>query len=438
MARSAVATQGRLILFGRYPVPGQTKTRLIPALGALGAAELQRQLTLCSLNTLEHSTLPSTTFYYTGGSLTQVQRWLGHRPINFRKQQGLDLGARMRAALFATLDRDGGPVVLVGSDIAQMAAHHLTRAFDALARHDVVLGPSRDGGYWLVGLRRPVDIFSNIQWSTPNVWEQTLAAIQNLGLSHAALPMLNDIDTPSDLRQWLPEAQWPRPYLSVIIPTLNEAANISATIDRVRRHECEIIVADGGSTDRTADLARAAGAKVISTARSRARQQNRAAEIGAGVLLFLHADTRLPEDYGHQIFETLMASSVTAGAFKFKTDYDNWRMRWIERAVHLRATRFQMPYGDQGLFMRRSTFKKAGRFEEVPIAEDLYLVRRLAKMGRIALAPGAAVTSGRRWRSIGIWRATLINFLIAGGALLGVDPARLAPLYRWGLTPCID
>lgn len=195
MARSAVATQGRLILFGRYPVPGQTKTRLIPALGALGAAELQRQLTLCSLNTLEHSTLPSTTFYYTGGSLTQVQRWLGHRPINFRKQQGLDLGARMRAALFATLDRDGGPVVLVGSDIAQMAAHHLTRAFDALARHDVVLGPSRDGGYWLVGLRRPVDIFSNIQWSTPNVWEQTLAAIQNLGLSTPRCPC-STISTP--------------------------------------------------------------------------------------------------------------------------------------------------------------------------------------------------------------------------------------------------
>ncbi len=429
-----VSSSGRVILFGRYPVPGETKTRLIPALGVLGAAELQRRLTQQSLNTLLQPDLPATTFYYTGGSLSQVQRWLGNHDIDLKKQRGDDLGVRMRTALFETLDQGGGPVVLVGTDIARMATHHLTAALDALARQDVVLGPSQDGGYWLVGLRRPVDIFSNIQWGTPRVWDQTVSAIQSLGLSMAPMPMLNDIDTEHDLRKWMPETEWPRPYLSVIIPTLNEAAAILATIDRVRFYEAEIVVADGGSTDRTVDHARAAGAVVISTGRGRALQQNRAAEIAGGrVLLFLHADTRLPEDYGHQIFETLLAPSVAAGAFQFKTDFDHWQMRWIERAARLRANRFQMPYGDQGLFMTRSMFEKAGRFENVPIAEDLYLVRRLAKMGRIVLAQGEAVTSGRHWQAIGIWRATLVNYMIAAGCMLGVDPARLAPLYRWGL-----
>jgi len=82
--------------------------------------------------------------------------------------------------------------------------------------------------------------------------------------------------------------------------------------------------------------------------------------------------------------------------------------------------------------MPRSIFKQAGGFPETPIAEDLFLVRRLGRLGRIGLAEGAAVTSGRRWRRIGVWRATMINYLIAVGCLVGVDPKRLAPLYRWG------
>jgi GT2 family glycosyltransferase len=89
-----------------------------------------------------------------------------------------------------------------------------------------------------------------------------------------------------------------------------------------------------------------------------------------------------------------------------------------------------MPYGDQALFMSRNIFEKVGGFPRVPIAEDLFLVRRLARLGRIAQARGSVLTSGRRWRTIGIWRSTLINYLIAGGCLLGMDPRHLAPLYR--------
>jgi uncharacterized protein len=152
----------------------------------------------------------------------------------------------------------------------------------------------------------------------------------------------------------------------------------------------------------------------------RAWQQNEGARHAGGrVLLFLHADTRLPDDFGAQVFELLMDPGTVLGAFQFKTDWDHWAMRWIERAAYVRSAHLHRPYGDQGLFLRKTVFAKVGGFPLVPIAEDLYLVRRLARMGRIALAPGTAVTSGRRWRRVGIGRTTLINALIAGGCLLG-------------------
>jgi len=118
------------------------------------------------------------------------------------------------------------------------------------------------------------------------------------------------------------------------------------------------------------------------------------------------------------------------GAFRFQTDVATPVMRWVAFWANLRASLGQLPYGDQGLFLSRRDFEAVGGFPDVPIAEDLYLVRRLARNGRIALAPVAAVTSGRRWRRRGPLRTTLINTVIAVGCLAGVAPGRLAPLYR--------
>ena len=127
----------------------------------------------------------------------------------------------------------------------------------------------------------------------------------------------------------------------------------------------------------------------------------------------------------------LMNRRVVLGAFRFRTDYATPAMRWITFWTNLRASVLQLPYGDQGLFITRHAFEAVGGFPPAPIAEDLYLVRRPARRGRIALAPAAAVTSGRRWRQLGPLRTTLINTIIALGCLTGIDPSRLAPLYRW-------
>jgi uncharacterized protein len=428
---SVITAERRLILFGRYPVPGRTKSRLIPLLGPLGAAEIQRQWTEQAASTLERACLAPVDFAYTDGTPEQMRRWLGKYKMRCFPQTAGDLGTRMQAAIKDAFGQGVQQVVLLGTDVPQMTARHLAMAFDALADHDLVLGPVEDGGYWLVGCRRPVSIFQGIAWATPAVLEQTRSLAARQGLSLFLLPRLKDLDTEADLRAWRPGHAWTTPYLSVVIPALNEAANIVRTIEPLQAPDIETIVVDGGSLDQTRLLARQAGAKVIETVPGRAWQQNEGARLARGrVLLFLHADTRLPPGFGAQIFEVLMDPDTVLGAFCFKTDWDHWAMRCMEYAVHFRAAYLRLPYGDQGLFMRRGMFEQVGGFAQVPIAEDLFLVRRLASLGGIALAPGAAVTSGRRWRHSGILRTTLINYMIALGCLAGIDPKRLALLYN--------
>lgn len=425
-----IFSHSRIIVFGRYPVPGKTKTRLIPVLGAVGAAELQRRMTLRCLDRLTKADLAPLTFCYTGAGHRRVRRWLGD-DLDLQPQINGDLGSRMQRAMQRAFAKGAKRVVLLGTDVPGMTPGLVRQALDHLADHDLVLGPSRDGGYWLVGAPQPVPIFSPIDWGTSRVLAQTLELARRHNLRTVQLEPRQDLDTPEDLDQWTGGQKLPRPYLSVIIPTLNEAECIAATAASVADKDTEVIVVDGGSRDQTEILARRAGARVVFSGKGRAVQQNTGASLAAAdVLLFLHADTRLPRDFLNQIFETLMDARVVMGAFRFKTDFEHRGMRLVEKAALLRARLLKLPYGDQGFFLRRDEFRRVGGFPQTAIAEDLFLARRLARRGRLALAPGHAVTCGRRWRDIGIVRATLINYLIAGGCLLGVDPGRLAPLYN--------
>lgn len=424
----------RLIVFGRYPRPGKTKTRLIPALGPAGAADLQRRLTertvavarRCLRRTGAHLAI-----HHDGGSKKQMQHWLGNRDIDYVPQAHGNLGGRMFRSLQWAFDQGARRVVLVGTDVPGLAPAHLEAAFDRLERHDLVIGPSKDGGYWLVGMSRLENIFEGIAWSTAAVLETTLNLARHKGMTNSLLDPLGDLDNSDDLdREGLGKTAT-QPYLSIVVPTLNEERHLAATLVGARSVDAEIIVSDGGSTDRTVAVARAHGARVVEGPRGRAAQQNRGAAAAEGrVLLFLHADTLLPAYHVDHIFETLMERRVVLGAFRFQTDLATPAMYWIAFWTQLRAAWLQLPYGDQGLFLRKRDFWAAGGFPQVPVAEDLYLVRRLARRGRIAVASAPVVTSARRWQEIGPLRTTLINTAIALGCLVGVDPARLAPMYR--------
>jgi hypothetical protein len=160
-------------------------------------------------------------------------------------------------------------------------------------------------------------------------------------------------------------------------------------------------------------------------------QQNAGAAAARGtILLFLHADTILPKDYVDQVFETLMDRRVALGAFRFRTNLDQKLMKAIEFATNIRSRTLGLPYGDQALFVRKTRFQAVAGFPDMPIAEDLVFVRLVSKLGRIAVTPAHAVTSGRRWKKLGVLRTTLINQFILAGLALRISPNTLARLYR--------
>jgi rSAM/selenodomain-associated transferase 2 len=222
--------------------------------------------------------------------------------------------------------------------------------------------------------------------------------------------------------------------ISVIIPTLNEAEHIGATILSICTNaNPEIIVVDGGSTDTTLDLATANGVTVLNAPRGRARQQNFGAAAASGeILFFLHADTKVPPDYVHLIRQALEVLGVSAGAFSLGIAEPDSGLRAITRIANLRSKWLQLPYGDQGLFLPARLFLDLNGFPEQPIMEDFAFVRKLQNHGRVITLPQTVITSSRRWQQLGLWRTTYINQLMVFGYYLGVAPATLARLYRRG------
>jgi rSAM/selenodomain-associated transferase 2 len=229
------------------------------------------------------------------------------------------------------------------------------------------------------------------------------------------LESLGDVDRPVDLHYWQKikkTAAKPSPVqnISIIIPALNEAAAIARTLSFLQGVEnLEVIVVDGGSIDATAELAGSRGAKVIQSNPGKALQMNTGAKAAAGdILVFLHADTLLPEDFSHQIVSALNQTGVAAGAFRLTINSTRAGIRIIERMANLRSRLLQLPYGDQALFMRKVLFEEIGGFPDLPIMEDFILIRRLKHKGKIIIVPAAVATSPRRWLHMGIFKAWLI------------------------------
>ena len=222
--------------------------------------------------------------------------------------------------------------------------------------------------------------------------------------------------------------------ISIIIPTLNEEACLGQTLAALADTPgVEVIVADGGSQDRTVPLAIAAGARVISAPLGRASQQNGGARAAHGkVLLFLHADTLLPGGFAAQIRQALTRPGIVAGAFRFAVGAKGWRFRLLELCTNWRSAWFGLPYGDQALFLPATRFRAMGGFRELPLLEDLELVLRLRKTGGIALLASPALTSPRRWQRLGLARTTVVNLLILLGFFCGISPERLARWYGEG------
>lgn len=218
--------------------------------------------------------------------------------------------------------------------------------------------------------------------------------------------------------------------LSVIIPVLNEAEHLPATLAGLNIPEIEIIVVDGGSQDQSADIARDHGCTLLNSAPGRAQQMNLGASVSGGnSLLFLHGDTIMPPGF-HNLIDTCLADpTVVLGCFSLKIDDPRPSLVFISKLASLRSKLLNLPYGDQALFMRKSDFMEAGGFPITPIMEDYIFVRAMARKGKIRTLPQPVITSGRRWQNVGVLRTTVVNQCIIMSYLAGVSPKTLARWY---------
>ncbi|MGI2906120.1 TIGR04282 family arsenosugar biosynthesis glycosyltransferase [Tolypothrix sp. VBCCA 56010] len=205
MLKSPKYSKQHLIIFTRYPEPGKTKTRLIPALGSVGAANLQRQMTehtVSQVKQLQASTAISLEIRFAGGNLQLMQDWLGSDLVYQLQGEG-DLGSRMMRSLLNSFQQNAEQVVIIGTDCPGVNPQILATAFEQLHVFDLVLGPAVDGGYYLIGLQQPFpELLNNIDWGTSQVLSQTVEIAHKLNLSLAYLPTLADVDRPEDLPIW--------------------------------------------------------------------------------------------------------------------------------------------------------------------------------------------------------------------------------------------
>lgn len=422
-----------VILFTRVPLPGKTKTRLEPTwtpeeCAALHTAFLQDELEQCGASGRE------VFICFTPEEERPRLEALVPPGTALLPQRGDGLGERMLAAIGEVLGRGYGACVLAGADLPELTAARLDGAFAALKRADAVLLPTEDGGYGLIGMKAPLAAaFSGQTYGHATVLENTCAALERAGTAAAVLAPLADVDTPEDLlslRRRLscgsPACRRTAEYLaahrkiSVIVPVYNEERALPRLLRETEKLTgCELLFADGGSTDKT--LALLSGQRVLTGARGRAAQMNLGAEKSGGdVLFFLHADSLLPQAPAQELLSVLERHRW--GCFGVDFAPGGRLMAICARNSNRRVLRRGIAFGDQGIFLERDLFFAAGRFPDLPLMEDYQLsLNLLARGERPGMTASPIVTSSRRFG------ATALSQLRTMAAM-----ARLRRLYRGG------
>ena len=226
------------------------------------------------------------------------------------------------------------------------------------------------------------------------------------------------------------------PVVSIIVPVLNESVRINDLIAHLRSIDTEgsseIIVVDGDPDGGTLKAIHDGSVDKVKSPRGRARQMNEGAKTAGGnILLFLHADTELPQKAVSLIAAALNNGRFVGGAFDLAIKSERFAFRPIEFMASFRSRITRIPFGDQAIFIQKEYFHKIGRYKDIPLMEDVEIMQRIKKRGdKICIIRGKAMTSARRWENEGIIRCTLRNWLLQLLYHSGVSPSKLAKWYR--------
>lgn len=455
-------------MFTRFPRAGEAKTRLIPALGKEGAAELQSKMSKHIALMMHHASVvleqaPFVSHDYeleleariTGSSPKEAQDWLG---ITCRAQSEGNLGERLGHALSEGFDREFDVVAVLGGDCPELNGANIAEAIGASRKNrGAALIPARDGGYCLLVLEKSKAqsipfLLEDISWGSSSVCEQQLERLKEYEVPTEILPTLSDVDEAEDLAVWERiEAAWYGPLrsITVIIPTLNEEALLEQCVTAVRNffdasedeRSLEIIVSDGGSYDATLRIAEALSCRVVSGEAQRAAQLNRGSAAASGdLLLFLHADTLIKARNSESIANLLEHKPLTLGAFSFGFDTKDCGAREkLRTAFYAFNTRIRNriardPYGDQALFCRTALFNSLGTFGEVPFMEDVLFVERAQRANGVQIIKSRAFSSPRRYLRFGFLKTMIANRVALFELKRGKTLRQIAENYKRNLN----
>jgi len=421
-----------LIYFIKAPLLGKVKTRLAKSIGDEMACMVYEQ---CVKKLLANKPQNGDIFiaYDQGDTQCELPPYLENYSL-FLQSKG-DLGHKMYEAFAHVFSLGYTQAMLVGSDIPEINEHILEEAFFLLHSSDAVLSPTFDGGYYLIGFHANTlkkEAFEEMAYSTSSVFKETKKRLFPLHVKHGK--RLRDIDTLEDIKACAPHMLPKLPHISVIIPVYHEDETLLRTIETLRQNamhnDFEMIIIDTLALT-TINRLHVKDIRTGSAPQRRASQMNEGARMAQGdILVFLHADTLLPNAWDARIEEALHVKK--AGAFSLGIDDMHCALRFIETMANIRTKLTHIPYGDQAHFFQASFFKAIGGYAKIPLMEDVEMMKRIKKQGEtIALLNEKVLTSSRRWHKEGIFYTTLRNRVLSFLYWVGVKPKHLKNYYRW-------
>lgn len=438
-----------IIIFTRVPIPGRTKTRMMPQLSPKQCAKLH----VCFLKDINkecEKCLADIFVCYTTEDDKQ-KRYLKEvvgKQKGYFSQQGEHLGERMYRALKEVFAMGYEECILIGTDVPELRSGDLMRAFEVLKTQDVVFGKTHDGGYYLVGMKKARrEAFGLDQYGHGSVLEETIKALSQAGITVGYTKKHWDMDTPSDLNEYrkrmrvrkeLRQTETGRYVagispISIIIPIYNEEKRIVMFQEQLKelQGKCEILFVDGGSTDRTLELIDP-GYTVLHSEKGRGRQMNAGAKASCGdILFFLHCDSELPPKPLAEIRRVMR--DYRAGCFGIAFHSHNFFMFTCRVISNHRVKDRKIMFGDQGIFVDRELFFEVGMFPEIPIMEDYQFSLTLKeKRVKLGMAGRRIYTSDRRFPKGTVpklklmWKMNRLRKMYRDGASI----ERISDMYR--------